>query len=320
MFKLSVISDIYECREVWERVVPKDSIFDLWEARYCFQKHFKRPANFIIAEKNGTICGLLPLSWIKESKTYGYFPGETWNGKTWIEQNRIYSNDNSIRNEFFKCVKGPYYLRYIIPYMNIEGNYPVDEIGYLFKPEKYEYDMNKYFEEFSGKSRKRLKRELEFFKEQSINFRYNELDDFSMLINLNISRFGNNSYFADERFRDSFYSLIYLLNDKDCLRITTIFIKDEIAAIDMGCIYNGVYTLLAGGTNSNFPGIAKLINIHHMEWACQEKLKVVDFLCGDFNWKKQFHLTPRPLYLLSNKKVKSNMTSDFTSKKLIYAE
>jgi hypothetical protein len=70
--------------------------------------------------------------------------------------------------------------------------------------------------------------------------------------------------------------------------------------VDMGCVYQGVYTLLAGGTNSRYLGVAKLINFHHMQRACEEKLKRVDFLCGDFNWKKLFHLTPRPLYLMTN--------------------
>jgi CelD/BcsL family acetyltransferase involved in cellulose biosynthesis len=37
-----------------------------------------------------------------------------------------------------------------------------------------------------------------------------------------------------------------------------------------------------------------------MRWACQQRLQQVDFLCGDFHWKKQFHLTPRPLFLLSS--------------------
>jgi hypothetical protein len=79
-----------------------------------------------------------------------------------------------------------------------------------------------------------------------------------------------------------------------------VLINDEPAAVDMGCLYNGVYTLMAGGTNSRFPGVAKLINLHHMERACRERMHQVDFLCGDFNWKKLFHLTPRPLFKLSN--------------------
>jgi CelD/BcsL family acetyltransferase involved in cellulose biosynthesis len=80
------------------------------------------------------------------------------------------------------------------------------------------------------------------------------------------------------------------------LRITTVLIGGRLAAVDMGAIWNGTYTVLAGGTDADFPGVAKLINLHHLEWACQQRMTMVDFLCGDFNWKERFHLTPRQLY------------------------
>ncbi|UCF93222.1 MAG: GNAT family N-acetyltransferase, partial [Desulfobacterales bacterium] len=99
---------------------------------------------------------------------------------------------------------------------------------------------------------------------------------------------------------ESFRSLAHFLQAKGWLRFTTVLIAGEPAAVDLGCLYRGVYTLLAGGTNLHFPGVAKLINLHHMQRACRERMQQVDFLCGDFNWKKLFHLTPRPLFLLSN--------------------
>ena len=43
-----------------------------------------------------------------------------------------------------------------------------------------------------------------------------------------------------------------------------------------------------------------------MKRACREQLTEADFLCGDFSWKKLFHLTPRPLYLLSNASIKAH--------------
>ena len=64
----------------------------------------------------------------------------------------------------------------------------------------------------------------------------------------------------------------------------------------MGALWKGTYTVLAGGTDADFPGVAKLINLHHVEWACLQRLTMVDFLCGNFNWKEGFHLTPRRLY------------------------
>jgi hypothetical protein len=66
--------------------------------------------------------------------------------------------------------------------------------------------------------------------------------------------------------------------------------------VDVGTVWNESSTVLAGGVNPGFPGVAKLINLHHLEWACQNRMKSVDFLCGDYGWKERFHLSPRPLY------------------------
>jgi CelD/BcsL family acetyltransferase involved in cellulose biosynthesis len=82
--------------------------------------------------------------------------------------------------------------------------------------------------------------------------------------------------------------------------MTAVLMDGRVAAVDMGCIYKGDYKLLAGGTHSDYPGVAKAINLYHMQEACNNKYKTVDFLCGDFAWKKLFHLTPRPLYEVSN--------------------
>ena len=90
------------------------------------------------------------------------------------------------------------------------------------------------------------------------------------------------------------------------LRITTILVGGRVAAVDMSAVFNGTCTVLAGGTHPDFPGIAKLINFTHLEWACQQRIREMDFLCGEFNWKHRFHLTPRPLF-----RIEREETSDF---------
>ena len=83
--------------------------------------------------------------------------------------------------------------------------------------------------------------------------------------------------------------------------MVTVIVNGEPAAVDMGSLYNGMLTMLAGGTNEKYPGIAKLINMHHITYSCEQKLDSVDFLCGDFNWKTLFHLAPAPLYAIEGK-------------------
>lgn len=301
MLRFRVITDSEECREAWKRAIPEELITDLWEVRECFQRHFQRPAHFIVAEAAGGIGGLLPLSWIEESLCYGYFPGETWENKTWLEQNRIPICGDGVLEDLLSHCPRPYHLRYLLPIESIaESDQVVDEIGYLFFPAHYDYDIENYFQQFSHRSSKKMKRELAAIEDRGVRCRRDDTGDFEHLVRLNMSRFGTSSYFHDRRFLEGFRSLMEFLNDRGWLRMTTLLVGDEPAAVDMGCVYRGAYTLLGGGTHDGYLGVAKLINVHHMRRACEERLDLVDFLCGDFSWKNLFHLTPRPLYLLSN--------------------
>ncbi|UCE24450.1 MAG: GNAT family N-acetyltransferase [Candidatus Zixiibacteriota bacterium] len=299
MYRVRTVTDIGECRELWQRLMPTELVSDLWEVRDCFHRHYNHPLHFIVAEESGAVKGFLPLSWNEETGQYNYFPGETWEGKTWLEQNRIIAGSEEILNTMLATLDGPYQLRYLRADDYWGGTHErVDEIGYLFVPESYQYDMNRYFETFSHKTAKRLRKELTGWDSRALEWRYNQPEDFEILCQMNISRFGNLSYFHDLRFLESFRSLMHLLRERDWLRIVTIVVDGEPAAVDLGSLYNGMLTMLAGGTGAGFPGIAKLINVHHMTYACEHKLDSVDFLCGDFNWKTLFHLTPAPLYLI----------------------
>lgn len=299
MCNIRTVSNIDECRELWTQLIPPELVSDLWEVRECFHSHYRHVPRFIVAEQHGNITGFLPLSWNEETRQYNYFPGETWEGKTWLEQNRVTAIGRHTLDTMLSSLDGPYHLRYLRNEGQLEGaESRIDEVGYLFIPETHGFDLNRYFEVFSHKTAKRLKKELADWEDRSIEWRFDLPDDFDILCEMNRSRFGHMSYFHDERFLESFRSLMHLLRDRGWLRIVTVIVDGEPAAVDMGSLYNGMLTMLAGATSEKFPGIAKLINMHHISYGCEQKLDSVDFLCGDFNWKTLFHLTPEPLYVI----------------------
>jgi len=295
--EFEIITDLEPGREIWERVIPRQSLTDLWEVRDCFQRFFRRPAAFVVGREGDIVTGFLPLSWIVESGVWGYFPGETWQGKTWLEQNRITFRDPGVLSGLLRRVPGPCRIRYLLPYPGAEA---VDETGYLFSPPACNYEFDGYLAEFSSKSRRRLRKELDAFSARGLEFRYDRPEDFDLIVEMNISRFGESSYFSDRRFLESFRRLAGLLRERGWMRMTTVLVEGRPAACDLGAVYNGIYTLLAGGTDADFPGVAKVINLHHIERACRDHYDLVDFLCGDFSWKTLFHLDPRPLYLIAS--------------------
>ncbi|WP_022669364.1 GNAT family N-acetyltransferase [Desulfospira joergensenii] len=296
--KHGVYTEPEQCRRIWEEIWPAQGIFDLWPVRFCFQEAYSNPLQFHTIEQGGKILGCLPLSWNEETGQYVLFPGETWKGKTWLEQNRIPVTHPEILNQLLDDVPGSLHLRYLSWNPVFEGVSQTrqDEEGYLFYPGMYDYSFENYWLGFSGKSRKKIRTEFKRFEDRNLSFRFNNTADLDHLFEMNQRAFACDSYFNDPKFFNAFDRLASFLSEMGMLRIVTISIDGEIAAVDMGAVFNNTYTLFAGGTSLEFPGIAKMINLHHMEWACQKQFNEVDFLCGDFNWKKRFHLLPRPLY------------------------
>lgn len=298
MIHVRTYEDFDRCRRIWENARPVGNLFDLWPVRVCFATAFNRNPCFIVAEENGRTMGLLPLSRMDDPESFGFFPGELWSGKTWLEQNRITAADTRVASALLEHVPGRAHLRY----MSASTLFPesksleIDEVGYLFLPGRYQYNFDAYMQAFSTKSRKKLGRELAALTAPGVAFRYDSFADVDHFFRMNLEAFGGRSYFSDPRFLKSFEKLIAWLSASEMLRVTTVLIGGRIAAVDVGAVLDGSYTVLAGGTDPGFPGIAKLINFHHMEWACRMQLDQIDFLCGDFGWKERFHLTPRPLY------------------------
>jgi hypothetical protein len=300
MLKITVCRDLEAARRLWRRHWPRYCLFDLWEVRACFQEQFRHPPYFLVASRDGAVCGLLALSWIAEAGCYGHFPGELWHGKTWLEQNRIVAVDSVVAGALISGLPRETRIRYLVSHdhLHLDTEAAVDEIGYLFFPGRYDYDFDTYRQSFPGRTRRKMRAELERLNARGVSYRIDHWADMDTLLRLNLDRYGDQSYFSDGRFRRAVENLAAWLRDQSLLRLTTVLVGGRVAAVDMGAVWNGTYTVLAGGTHPDFPGIAKLINFYHLEWACARRISMVDFLCGEFNWKDRFQLTARPLYTI----------------------
>jgi hypothetical protein len=298
MDTVHVYQDPDICHRLWERFWPKACIFDLWPVRACFMKHYRRPLFFILAGRDHWESRLLALTWIEEEEAFGHFPGETWQGKTWLEQNKITGNGRQSLQMLTDHLPEKCFVRYLDgDFLPPGGNdVSIDEIGYLFFPKQHNFSFENYKNTFSRKSRKNIDREINRLSAQNVVFRHNHMADVRRMFEMNLSAFGETSYFYDHRFFNAFVDLISFLNQNNLLRLTSVTIGGRLAAVDVGALWNNTYTIMAGGTHPEFPGVAKLINFHHIQWACRQRFSAVDFLCGDFNWKSRFRLHPRPLY------------------------
>ena len=298
--KLRICRDLAECEALWDRLWPVQNLFDCWMVRKSFQGGFDRSPHFVVAESKGRPVGFLPLSWIEEGDYFGFFPGETWQERTWLEQNRIPARSVGIRQDLWEAAPESTWLRYLDDESasSLEDK-TVDEVGYVFHPSGFNYDFEAYWARFSGKSRKKIRQEVARLEAKGCRYHLDVFNDIEWMIETNLTNFGHLSYFHDPRFLTGFENLLSFLSQSQLLRVVSIRIQGTLAAVDVGAVYRNRYTVLAGATNPQFPGIAKAINLFHLKWGCLSRVEQIDFLCGDFGWKARFQLHPRPLYRLT---------------------
>lgn len=296
MKRIVLVRDKDEQRRLWDENWPRESIFDEWAVRDCFATAYNNESIFVLRSENNNVCGLLPLGRMEDSNCYGFYPGETWSGATWLECNRIMAASTSDVAALLESAPADLDLRYIRDCSNLPI-LEVDEINYSYYPEQ-SGGYSGYWRQLHTKKARQLSRDLSIFNTCGVKFCWNRLADIQVMIDFNNINYSTSSYFFDIRFARSFEALARWLFDNNALRITTILVGGVVAAVDFGVVWRDCYTLLTGGASREFPGIAKLINMHHIEWGCANAMKQIDFLCGDFGWKKHFGLQPLPYYRL----------------------
>ena len=289
--------DLDEGERLWRRLSPGLDVFDDWAVRQAFQDSYRRPPLFLVAEEDWRPVGLLSLSWIAEEDYYGAFPGETWRGRTWLEQNRVLADDDRARRALWEAAPDETRLRYLDAQSAAAlPEAEVDEVGYILRPGGFAHDYEAYWESFSGKSRKKIARAIEALGPMECRSRDGGRRDIEWMFATNTAGFAGTSYFEDPRFLAGFEAMLAHFSRRRMLRVVTLAIGGRRAAVDVAVAHRDRYTVLAGATDPEFPGVAKAINLFHVKWACRRRCERIDFLCGDFGWKERFHLEPRPLF------------------------
>jgi hypothetical protein len=240
---------------------------------------------------------MLPICHLAKEDIFVFFPGETWQGKTWLERTPVYCRGREVLPELLSACPSRTYLRYLA---TDEDDLPVelelDEIGYVLHPPELRFTMDEYYKRFSWKKLKAVKKEISAILAPKNSWHVNRLSDYDAMVRLNMAGFEENSYFRDTRFMKGFRDVARWLHERGWLRMVSLEIGGETAAVDLGAVFDHRYVVFLGGTHPGFRGVAKAMNMHHIEFAFEQRLSRVDFLCGDFYWKKLWHLDPQPLY------------------------
>lgn len=290
MVEFEVIKDEKKCELLWKRFFKPNLLFDVWEYRKCFFNKNHHSLHFIVGKIDDNIVGLIPL-WKNDVRGfYEFFGGEI------TERNSIFISDKRLVQEFIEQLPQRTYLDYMEKGCIDTSLCNSDDTRFFLPLAKFDYSVENYLKSFGSKHRQNIKYDIRKLQSWNYEVSHNNIEHITRLIELNMARFGSDSFFAEEYFTSGFSRFIELAHKRGELQLISIVIDGVAQAIDAAIFYNGIYYVITGGANLEISNIGKLLILEHIKNAGNLKADVVDFLTDDGGWKKLWNLNEDKCY------------------------
>lgn len=291
--EIRVITELKEAERLWRALSPNKVIFDDWDFRYCFYKYKPCPLKFYAAfEKTADgeeLVGLMPLQFNAE-----------WGGLEFFAEDPCEDNRVFIKPGHEPVIAMLYKnLKETAKFFDISGE---DEFTTSLEIEDYDYALPlqgiNNFDDYlksrlSAKRQRNLRSSIQKAEGLPIKVFINRPQDLDALFALNNKNFSD-SYLESEEDRRPWRSLLDLPFH---WVIMSLEIDGQVQAVSFSVLYNNIYFYLITGVNfKDFSSLGKYLNRLNIEKALELKADSFDAGLGDCNWKKLWHLDPKPQY------------------------
>jgi hypothetical protein len=282
------VSSLDESKILWDQFSDKETLFDLWNFRFCFYKYDNFPIKFIVGMVGGEAIGLLPLQLNTKENYWEFFGG------SWMEGNKVYIKPafNKYIESFYRQIPDSAKLIAINQDDSFSQSLPVDDYKFKLDISKYQSYWDYIIDKYNPKGQKTYKRKIRKIEEQKVELLMNNFEDIDLLISLNIKNFGDDSSFININ-RQKIYKDL-LISDFEVF-LQTIVINGKKEAVSLCIKYNEVmYYLNAGSNYEAIPNLGNYKIMLDIDTAIKEKCKTFDALMISYNWKERWHFDKIP--------------------------
>ncbi|MCJ7827585.1 GNAT family N-acetyltransferase [Patescibacteria group bacterium] len=291
LIKVKIVKQLESCQELWEEFSPHQTIFDTWSFRHAFWLGYKYEPYFVVLKTGTQNLAILPLWYEDDKKSYRWF------GSWWQEDNTFLTKNELLIPILLALCPVSTELNALsqsIPtWVKETSRVEDDDPKYILRLDGLESSAD-YLERFKKKKRYNLRRDYRLITEQEPKIIIDRFEDLNHLICLSTNRFaqkGEEVDWEDPRRVETFRQVIRLgqRNNEYQIRMISIEINNQIAAVDLIGLYRGCYYPLKCGYDvTRFPGIGNYTNLFEIDDALSLGMKRMDFLEIGYGWKESW--------------------------------
>lgn len=277
-------SGLEECRRLWEKFSPRETIYDEWDWRYGFYKYHQYRLKFIVGTRAGQDIGILPLQYEPKEDLWEFFGGPSMeNNNVWVK-----SGYEKCIQDFYKFAGEPVWLDYLIGKDEYTRSLPIDDGGYSLNLSGFSGAEDFIEHNLRGHLRKHTRSAYKDILSKKPKIIYNRWDDLEKLFYLNKQVFDAESSFHDEYEEDTFRDLIKLPYK---WLLFSVDFDEETCAVSLGVEHNKCYYFLAVGyKREEIKQLNQFLNLQNIDEAKKMGSERIDFGYHDCGWKARWGL------------------------------
>ncbi len=290
-FTIQKITDLEEAKKYWNILTPDQSIYDVWDFRYCAYKLTNYELIFYVGFEDGEPIGLLPLEYNTAGKYLEFFGG------SYMEDNKIFLKKGYEERAitFWQAIDQPAKLGYITANDAYTKNFPIMEYRYsldLSGCTTIEQYLDKYLE---GKQRKEVSRRIQKTATMhQVEIVRDAWEDLPALFSNNKEYFGDASTFYLPNRELLFAEFSHSTFNPTLLT----FIVDGVkVAFSFALVYKDTFYSLNSGLSRLAPkDFNTYIKIARIQEALARGLRFYDARAYDCGWKQSWNFDAAPLH------------------------
>lgn len=297
-----IITDLSECKKLWEKFRKDKSIWTEWEIVLSFYIEKIYKPHFILLKDKEKEVGLITLWLDLRDNKYTHFGGERMENRTfWVDEKYFSELHKVIPDETYLFDMNGEQIKKIAEvspeFKNIIGE---KDTRYFLNLEKIK-KIEDYLERFGKKHKKNLLRDLKLLQQTNYKLRWTHENHIERFVELSKERFKENSDFNDEDNHKEMESFTSHVQNKNMLHTLLVEINGKIEGAELAVKYKNHYYVINGGYNPQIKNLGKLLIIEHIKKAIELGADDIDFLVGDTGWKELWNLDTQECYSVIKK-------------------
>jgi hypothetical protein len=293
---IRTVTDIEECKALWNRFSPHRDAWDDWDLMYAFHDEERHRLNFLVHENQGAEPdGLVPLVYDTSQKRFTLMAGSYPDGRIlWLRYDDF--------PEFFEQIPEPTVFfdlkeRWVSELLQacpgFEANFSEPELRYFLVPAEFGFDFLNHIETFPAEKRQKFLYDLRNIGRREPKLHWGDENEADLFIDLVNRNFGTESDYAIEENAIEVRRVIDELKRSGRLKTLTIEVDGSKQAVSLSLLHGNKMVALYAASNNDYNNLGKLLNVETIQEACRLQVDEISYMTG-MQWKANWKMKSEP--------------------------